>query len=275
MKTFINWSGNKSKHINKIIKYIPDFSGTYIEPFVGSGAMLLKLQPEKWIINDLNKDLITIWNNIKINHNGIIEIFKEFSKHFKHLSKENKIKYCKEITGKIENLPYDIKRSSVYMLMKFCAYMGNILINNKIKFPSLNVRILDNKYYFLEQCYFQNLNNVSKFLNNSKGKIYNKSYEKILDKAKSGDFVFLDPPYIENHNYQFNYNKNEVLDEKFLKNLYKQVKKLDKRNIKWLMTQADTKQIKEIFKEYTIKKFPVYRTVSKSYKNELIIMNYN
>jgi DNA adenine methylase len=116
---------------------------------------------------------------------------------------------------------------------------------------------------------------VSHFLNNSKGKIFNKSYEIILDKAKSGDFVFLDPPYIESHNYEFNYNKDEVLDEKFLSNLYKQVKKLDKRNIKWLMTQADTKQIKNIFKEYTIKKFKVYRMASKSYVNELIIMNYN
>ena len=70
-----------------------------------------------------------------------------------------------------------------------------------------------------------------------------------------GDFVFLDPPYIESHNYNFNYNKDEVLDESFIHNLYKQVKKLDKRGVKWLMTQADTKQIKNIFKEYTIKKF--------------------
>jgi hypothetical protein len=58
-------------------------------------------------------------------------------------------------------------------------------------------------------------------------------------------------------------------------NLYQQVKKLDKRGVKWLMTQADTKQIKEIFKEYTIKKFKVYRISSKTYVNELIIMNYN
>ena len=40
------------------------------------------------------------------------------------------------------------------------------------------------------------------------------------------------------------------------------------------MTQADTKQIKEIFKEYHIKKFQVYRMGSKRYINELLIMNY-
>jgi DNA adenine methylase len=276
MKTFVRWQGNKSKHLNKFIEYIPEFSGTYIEPFVGSGAMLLKLQPKKWIINDLNKDLINIWKSVKEHPQEIIKIFKEFGKNFKHLSKENKVKYCKEITSKIEKLPYDIKRASIYILMKYCAYMGDILKNDDFSYPGLDMNIyLNNNYTFLKQNNYNNILEVSKFLNNSNRQIFNKSYEIILNKAKSGDFVFLDPPYIESHNYQFNYNKGEILDEKFLKNLYKQVKKLDKRNVKWLMTQADTKQIKNIFKEYIIKKFKVYRRSSKSYVNELVIMNYN
>ena len=102
MKTFIRWQGNKSQHLNKFIEYIPDFSGTYIEPFIGSGALLLKLQPKKWIINDLNKDLINIWNQVKNNPDQIIKIFKEFGKYFKPLSKTDKVKYCKEITCKID-----------------------------------------------------------------------------------------------------------------------------------------------------------------------------
>ena len=275
MKTFIRWQGNKSKHINKFIEYIPDFSGTYIEPFIGSGALLLKLQPKKWIMNDLNKDLINIWNQVKNNPDEIIKIFKEFGKHFKPLSKTEKVKYCRKITSKIEPMPYDIKRASIYLLMKFCSYMGNIIIKNNLYFKSLDLPIIiNNRYFFLEENNYNNILEVSQFLNNSKGKIFNKSYEKILDKAKSDDFVFLDPPYIESHNYEFNYNKGEVLDESFIHNLYQQVKKLDKRSVKWLMTQADTKQIKEIFKEYTIKKFQVYRAASKSYVNELVIMNY-
>ena len=40
------------------------------------------------------------------------------------------------------------------------------------------------------------------------------------------------------------------------------------------MTQADTKEIKKIFKEFKIKKFEVYRPQAKEYKNELLIMNY-
>jgi DNA adenine methylase len=275
MKTFIRWQGNKSQHINKFIEYVPEFTGTYIEPFVGSGALLLKLQPKKWIINDINKDLINIWNQIKNNPDEIITEFKRFGDYFKPLSKEDKITYCKKITSNIESMPYDLKRASIYLLMKYCCYMSNIIINNRFFFQGIDLHILSrNKYYFLEESNFNNIIEVNKFLNNSNGKIYNTSYEKILDKAKNGDFVFLDPPYIESHNYKFNYNKDETLDESFIQNLYKQVKKLDTKGVKWLMTQADTKQIKEIFKEYHIKKFQVYRMTSKSYVNELLIMNY-
>jgi DNA adenine methylase len=159
--------------------------------------------------------------------------------------------------------------------MKFCSYMGHILHKNTFRFSSLDLNILiNNNYSFLKENTYNNIQLVSQFLNNKSGKIFNKTYEKILDKAKEGDFVFLDPPYIESHNYKFNYNKDEVLDDSFIQQLFLQIKKLDERNVKWLMTQADTQQIKDIFKDYTIKKIEVYRISSKSYTDELLIMNY-
>jgi DNA adenine methylase len=99
-------------------------------------------------------------------------------------------------------------------------------------------------------------------------------YKKVLAKAKDGDFVFLDPPYIEEHDYQFNYNKGEKLDESFLLDLLKEVEKLDKNGVRWLMTQANTPQIRKIFKGYIFKKFSVYRGLSNSYNSELLIRNY-
>lgn len=275
MKTFIKWQGNKSKHINKFVNYFPKEYNTYIEPFIGSGAVLLRLQPKKWIINDLNKDLINIWNNVKNNPEKIIQNFKKFGKSFKTLNKENKVKKCKKLTNTIEHLKYDENRASLYLLMKFCAYMGNIIAKNKFFFSGLDMNIYLNKTYpFLNDTYYKNLLQVSEYLNINNGKIYNKDYKYILNKAKKGDFVFMDPPYIEEHDYQFNYNKGEVLDESFILDLLSECKKLDNKNVKWLMTQADTKQIRKIFKEYTIKTFTVYRLISKNYIKELIIKNY-
>ena len=275
LKTFIRWSGNKSKHLRHIIPHIPDEYNTYIEPFVGSGALFLKLEPEQWIINDLNKDLINCWKYIKSDPETIIDGFKKFGKKFKPLTNENKKKYCRELTSKIDDMKYDINRAITYMLMKYCAYMGDIFINNQFYFRGLDQNIyIRNKSFFLEKNYINNMLDVSEYLNDTKGTILNKDYKTVLSKSKSGDFVFMDPPYVEDHDYQFNYNKDEILDDSFIIGLLDQVKKLDDRGVKWMMTQSDTKTIRRIFKGYKIVKFPVYRMGQKKYVNELIIKNY-
>jgi len=275
LKTFIKWSGNKSRHLRHIIPYIPDDYNTYYEPFIGSGALFLKLQPKKWVINDVNKDLINVWENVKNNTEIIIYLFEKFGKEFKPMSKQKKIEYCRNITETIDKMPYNITRATIFMLMKFCVYMGNIIIKNKFYFMGLDLHIsIQNRCFFLEKNNYNNLNKVAEYLNSSNGLILNKDYKEVLNKVKKDDFVFLDPPYVEDHDYGFNYNSGEKLDNKFIMELYKEVKKLDKKKVKWMMTQAETKEIKNIFKDYNIKKFQVYRPVNKSYVNELIIMNY-
>jgi len=275
LKTFIRWSGNKSKHLRHIIPEIPEQYNTYIEPFLGSGALFLKLEPENWIINELNKDLINCWKYIKTEPKNIISGFKKFGKKFKPMSKEKKTLYCRELTSKIDGMPYGIDRAISYMLMKYCAYMGNIFFNNNFYFKGLHLNIsVNNNCGFLENLAFNNILNVSDYINDTKGIILNNDYKTVLSKAKSGDFVFMDPPYIEDHNYDFNYNKDEILDENFIIGLLDQVKKLDNRGIKWMMTQSDTKTVRRIFKGYKIVSFPVYRMGQKEYVNELLIKNY-
>jgi DNA adenine methylase len=273
LKTFIKWPGNKTKHLRHLLPYIPDEYNTYIEPFIGSGALFLKLQPDKWIINDLNTDLIDCWKYVKDEPEIIIENFKIFGKIFKPMSNELRKEFCKELTNDLNHMKRGIIRTCIYMLMKYSAYMGTIFKDNKFLFYGLEPHIyIENRMFFLENNSLNNLVNVSNFLNTN-GNIYNKDYNYILTKAKKGDFVFLDPPYIEEHDYGFSYNQKQV-DNKFLQELHKEVKKLDKKGVMWMMTQADTKKVKEQFKKYHIKKFKVYRTGKKSYINELIIMNY-
>jgi len=273
LKTFIKWTGNKSRYLKYIIPYIPDKYNTYIEPFLGSGALLLKLQPDKWIINDINKDNINMWKSVLDDPDSIIYIFKEFGKIFKPLTNKDKITFCKEIVSIIKNMDYNIERASIYTLMKFCSYMGEIIINNKFYFKGLEQNIYNNnRYSFLTPNYYNNLENVNMFLNDTYGQIFNTDYKNILKKAKKGDFIFLDPPYIDNYTHM--YNINQKIDINFIEELQKELKKLDNKDVKWLMTQADTKNIRKIFKDYEIIEYPVYRIYSNKHVNELIIKNF-
>lgn len=273
LKTFIRWPGNKSKHLKHILPHIPDEYNTYIEPFVGSGALFLKLQPDKWIINDINKDNINVWNEVKDNVESIIYIFKEFGKIFKPLDNKEKILLCKEIISKLNRMKYDLDRASLYMIMKYCVYMGELIRNGRFYFNGLDLNIYTkNQYSFLGNKYFENLKKVNIFLNKSKGKIMSTDYKNILKQAKRGDFVFLDPPYVDDYIYE--YNIDQKLDIGFIKQLRNEMDKLDNKGVKWIMTYADTKDIRKIFKEYYITEYPVFRRIQNKYTSELLIKNF-
>lgn len=264
MKTVIRWQGNKSKHLNKLIPYVPEYTGKYIEPFLGSGAMFLKLQPKKWIINDINKDVINVWRNVQSNPNEIIEYFKKFSTRFLLKTKEEKLLYCKNVD--LNSFPFDLNRACTFLILLHCCY-------TPLNFKSLSIQTKDNNLYFAKESCHNNIRQVSLFLNESHGEILNEDYKVILERAKEGDFVFLDPPYFESKNYQFKYNRDEVLDESFIDDLYIQVKILDDKKVKFLITYADTNEIRNKFKEFTIKEILCYRSQQKKYVKELLILN--
>jgi DNA adenine methylase len=271
MKTFIKWSGNKSKYVKHILPHVPESYNTYIEPFVGSGAMFLNVQPPKWIINDLNTNLIDVWKSLK--DAPLEPLFKGINtlgKRHKQVGKEASLKYYRELTQRLKYLePYQ------YLVLKNLVYMGVLLRGGKPYFRGYDMSIHTSEIpYPFTLRYKDNLTAVSEYLRTSKGRIYNKDYKDILKRAKPGDFCFIDPPYIEKHSYDFNYNLDEKLDDAFLLDLRAELDELNRRGVKWIMTQANTKEIKTLFKDYKVSSFRVYRNKAKLYKKELIIKNF-
>jgi DNA adenine methylase len=158
--------------------------------------------------------------------------------------------------------------------MIYCSFNGSLERNNEYHVGSLYTNLYYNRscHIFTEN-YFTKLVKLSKFL--QKGKIYNKDYKQILSQAKKGDFVFIDPPYIEDKPYAFKYNKNESLFD--IDTLVIELKKLDKKGIKWMMTQMYTPEIQKLFSGYyQVIYINKLTFANKNQTNtEVIIMNYH
>jgi len=279
MKTFIRYPGNKSRHLKHILPHIPTDFKTYIEPFVGSGALFLSLKPRKWIINDKNTDLIILWNLVNDNPRYIIDFIRKFYTYFqtKLKTNEERLLYCRKKTEQLNNLDPSFKKSCTILVLTFCVYMGTLINKDRFYFNGLDNKIYYNKsLFFIKQEYFDRLLKAHRYLQESNGKIMNEDFKQVLSKAKKGDFVFLDPPYQEDHRYNFQYNINDRSESniKFVDELKEELRILDRKGIKWLMTQADTEQIRKKYKEYSIISFPVYRLNNRTYKKELIIKNF-
>lgn len=65
MKTILKWPGGKEKELSVIKKYIPTFTGRFIEPFVGGGAVFFDMDSSHCYINDKSNELINLYNCIK------------------------------------------------------------------------------------------------------------------------------------------------------------------------------------------------------------------
>ena len=87
-KPFIKWVGGKGQLIEQLEALLPaDFAErdnvTYIEPFVGGGAMLfymLQTYPniKSAVINDINPELINLYENIRDNCEPLIQLLEHF-----------------------------------------------------------------------------------------------------------------------------------------------------------------------------------------------------
>lgn len=85
-KPFVKWVGGKRQIIEKIKEHAPKEFNTYFEPFVGGGAVLFELVPEKAVINDYNSELINVYNLLaskKLNY-----LYKQLKIHENNNSEE-------------------------------------------------------------------------------------------------------------------------------------------------------------------------------------------
>lgn len=65
MKTILKWPGGKEKELPVIRKYTPEYTGRFIEPFVGGGAVFFDTTTPRCCINDKSDELINLYNCAK------------------------------------------------------------------------------------------------------------------------------------------------------------------------------------------------------------------
>ena len=74
----VKWVGGKRQLMNEIMPLLPKRITSYCEPFLGGGAVLFSLQPANAIVNDINSDLIAVYEVIR---DDVELLISELQKH--------------------------------------------------------------------------------------------------------------------------------------------------------------------------------------------------
>lgn len=199
MKPFVKWAGGKRQILGRINDFINDSAEensdyTYIEPFLGGGAVFFDKRPKKAIINDLNEDLINAYRVIKSeNYEELIALLTQHEAAYK----EDPDGYYYEVRAwdRAPEWPTnytDIERAARMIFLNKTCYNGLYRVNGKGEF---NTPI--GRYRNPTICDRENIQDVHNYLSSPENQIeiLSGSYEIAIERAKDGDVIYIDPPY--------------------------------------------------------------------------------
>jgi len=202
MKPLLKYRGGKSKEIPYLEKHIPQFSGRYIEPFFGGGALFFHLQPKHAIINDINKKLITFYKSVKYNFDDLARELSEVERIYranrKKFEKSKNLSPDERVNDPNEAYYYQMRdmynglsekkysEALLYFFINKTAYSGMIRHNSKGEFNVPYGRYANLNTSLVTKAHSEIFSNTE---------IYNLDYKEILKISAEDDFIFLDPPY--------------------------------------------------------------------------------
>lgn len=268
--TFVKWAGGKRKLIPDFKKVFPEKIERYHEPFIGGGAVgfyVLKVyKPKEAYFSDINEELINCYSIIK---NDVQTLSEELDKLKGLHSKETYYK----VRAEDPRLLSPLTRAARFIYLNKTCFNGLYRVNSKNQF---NVPI--GSYKNPEINRRKDLQEISKLL---KGVLIEVTdFSSVLKRAKSGDFVYFDPPYfpLSKTSSFTSYTKEGFGKEGHIK-LADTFRKLDKMGCKVMLSNSYHPFVEDLYKEFNVKKVKAARAISCNPKGrgkiiELLITNY-
>ncbi|MDA9785637.1 Dam family site-specific DNA-(adenine-N6)-methyltransferase [Gammaproteobacteria bacterium] len=260
----LKWAGGKNKlYKNNLQLFQLDYKN-YIEPFLGGGSIFFNMSPKKALLGDVNSRLIDLFLALKDDHEKLFFSVEELIK--AHSSEQYyKIRdLFNSSSGKPEHFLY---------LNRTC-FNGVYRENMKGEF---NVPIGKRNSSFFPFT-IEDFAKYSKVL--AGAELKTQGFEETLLKAKKGDFIFIDPPYLKNENNYESFRKygKDIFSKEDLGRLAEVLRSLS-GDCKILISNFDLANVKTLFPDWnqaSIKQMSYISGAGKGRKpmEEVLIYNY-
>lgn len=291
-KPFVKWVGGKSQLIEQLEALLPaDFDRwenvTYIEPFVGGGAMLFyMLQTHSNItsavINDINSDLTTCYKVVKENPSGLVSSLSEIQKEYYALKNEESRKdFFLQMRDRFNTKKLDeIENTTIFFFLNRTCFNGLYRVNKSGLF---NVPF--GKYKRPTICDPATIYADSELL--QKVTIMTGDFEKTIEQIGVTNFFYFDPPYrpLSETSSFTSYSKDDFNDDAQIR-LMQFCNNLNNLNISFMLSNSDgfgtngkDRFLDDLYEDFQIERVIASRNInsiaSKRGKlSEILVRNY-
>lgn len=249
LKPFLKWAGGKYRIVHRIREQLPP-GHRLVEPFVGSGAVFLNLDYPGYLLCDNNADLINLF-----------QVLKEEGETF--------VKYCRDYFTPASNLEEEYYRfrsefnrtgnkkqkAALFLYLNRHGYNGLCRYNSSGEFNTPFGRYVKPYFPEKEMLYFARKAQKATFAC--------RDFRNTMAKAKPGDAVYCDPPYVPlSGTANFTEYSSGGFGLKEQQKLAEMAGKLAEEGIPVLLSNHDTAFVRQIYRGAQITSFKVRRFIS-------------
>ncbi|MEM6907084.1 MAG: Dam family site-specific DNA-(adenine-N6)-methyltransferase [Pseudomonadota bacterium] len=234
MKPFLKWAGGKRWLFTpKFVAALPPFE-RYIEPFLGGGAGFFAIRPERAILSDINPELINLYKTVASAPNTV-------ERGLRYLQRV----HSKDLYYRIRARGYSPGPSGAIRTLYLNRTCWNGLFRLNLK-GQFNVPIGTKTAIFDREESFQDYAHALK-----NAVLSNTDFEETINQARSGDLLFVDPPYTVKHNMNGFVKYNEaIFSWEDQERLSTSIQSARDRGASILLTNADHKSVRTLYEGF-------------------------
>ncbi len=262
IRPILKWAGGKQALAEFLVRQFPADIGVFYEPFLGGASVLLTLEPRRAIAGDLNDWLLDTYVAVRRDWHRVASLLDNLT--------NNKREFL--LIRTIHPQDIDIFRRAAHLvyLNKTC-FRGLFRVNRHGQF-NVPYGAYKRRYYDPN-----NLKSLAECLR--RVELRRGDFEHCVHDVSADDFVYFDPPYFKLGGYSdFNRYTPDQFRAKDHERLAALCEDLDRRGIRWAMTNSDTSFVRRLFRGFSIQRVDGRREINLNSArrdvSELLITNY-
>lgn len=247
-RPFLKWVGGKRQLLPELRAVVPEKFGTYFEPFLGGGALFFDLRPQKSVLSDGNARLVRAYRGVRDDVDEVVRLLRSYP-------------HDKAFFLELRRRPID--EASDAETAAWLIYLNKTCFNGLYRVNSRNLfNVPFGRYVNPTICDEPNLRACSRALGGAE--ILHADFAETASRAKHGDFVYFDPPYVPlSATANFTSYTSESFDDAQQIRLRDLALKLKGDGVSVVLSNSSAERVKALYSDgFNLKPVPATRMVN-------------
>jgi len=261
----LKWPGSKMAIVSKLVSLVPARFERYHEPFVGGGSLFFVLRPGHAILGDRNAELVNLYRVVRDEPDALVAALR---------GHENTREHYHRVRGIHPDALVPVERAARTLFLNRTCFNGLYRVNRHGLF---NVPYGSQAHTtFFQPALIHGAHRALRGV-----EVHCEDFEACGARARSGDFVYLDPPYAVGLNagrvFKYQAGGFGEAEQRRVADLCRQ---LDKRGCLFMLSNSDCPLTRELYAGFELEALSVARRIGGPQGRgdraaEIVVRNYS